>query len=120
MRTFREIYCERHRLPPEKFCRHVFWRCLYPHARFFVPFVFIFNRRFFAPDNALIQCAARALTMKSVREDVRDFYWDSNNRGWLRETLRIRVSGQRVKDLARQYVPEGESAIPFPPRVTGV
>ena len=54
--------------------------------------------------------------MKRVREDVRDYFWDSNNQGWLRRVANIRVSGQRLKNIARNYLPEGGSAMPFPPR----
>ena len=116
MPTFREIYCEKHNCSPPQFPRKVFWACLYPHAWLVAPLILLFNYEFFTADRALISSAADATTMKRIREDVRDFFWDSTNRGWLRRTANIRVSGQRLKNLARRYLPEGESAIPFPPR----
>jgi hypothetical protein len=106
MRTFREIYCERHRCPPDKFTRRIFWRTLYPHARLVAPLILLFNYEFFSADRALIVYAGDALSVAQVRDEVRDFFWDSNNRRWLRGALRLRVSGERLKNLSRRYLPE--------------
>lgn len=118
MRTLREIYCEKHQCTARQFQRRVFWLCLYPHARVFAPFFLLLHYDFFSPDRALISCAADAVTMARIRDDVRDYFWDSENRSWVREKLRIRVSGQRLKNFARIYLPEG-TAFPFAPRESG-
>jgi len=115
MPTFRELYCERQKCTKDQFTKRVFWQCLYPHARLIAPFIMPFSYDFFAADRSLINSVADAITMKRVREDVRDYFWDSENRGWLRQSLNIRVSGQRVKNLCKEYLPEGETPIPFPP-----
>ena len=115
MRTLRELYCEKHHCPATDFERRAFWRCLYPHARFFAPLILLLYRDFFVSDRMLLRSIAEAVHMQRVRDEVRDFFWDSNNRGWLRHAIRIRVSGQRVKDLARDFLPEGGSRLPFPP-----
>ena len=115
MPTFREIYCEQHGCTPENFARRIFWHCLYHHASLAAPFLLLFNYDYFSADRALISSSADATNMKRIRDDVRDFFWDSTNSGWWRRTANIRVSGQRLKNLARRYLPEGESAIPFPP-----
>lgn len=114
MATLADHYCERHKCTREQFVRQAFWKCLYPHARLVAPFILPFNYDFFSADRALINSVADAVTMKRVREDVRDYFWDSENRGWLRQALNIRVSGQRVKNLCRTYLPEGETPLPFP------
>jgi hypothetical protein len=115
MSTFRERFCEQHRCSPATFVQKVFWASLYPHAIPFAAIILLVNREFFSADRALILSAGDATTMKKIREDVRDYFWDSTNRGWLRRTANIRVSGQRLKNIARRYLPEGAS-IPFPPR----
>lgn len=115
MRTFLDLYCEKNNCSPEQFHRRVFRHCLYPHARPLAPLIHLFNFEFFAADRTLLLSVANAVTMKRVREEVRDYFWDSNNRGWLRESLRIRMSGQRLRSLAREYLPESNSAAPFPP-----
>jgi len=114
MSTFREIYCDKHKCTPEEFLRRVFRKTLYPHARLFAPFILLLNYDFFTADRTLISCVAEAVDMKRVRDEVRDYFWDSENRGWLRRVANIRISGQRLKNLCRRYIPEGESAIPFP------
>ncbi len=115
MSTFRDRFCEQHRCSPDAFVQKVFWASLYPHAIPLAAVLLRVNRDFFSADRALILAAADATTMKQIREEVRDYFWDSMNRGWLRRRALIRVSGQRLKNVARRYLPEGTS-IPFPPR----
>lgn len=90
--------------------RRVFWRTLYPHAVLAAPVFLVFNYEFFVADRDLIASAGRASDMKHVREEVREFFWDTNNHGWLRRRLFIRISGQRLKNLARRYLPEDDGS----------
>ena len=106
MRTFRELYCEKHRCTEQQFVRQLFWKALYPHALPFAPLLLLIRGDYFIADRSLIASVANAVTMHRVREEVRDYFWDSNNRGWLRRVANIRISGQRVKDIARNYLPE--------------
>lgn len=108
MRTLEQVYCERHSCTPAQFRRRLFAHGLYPHARPFAWLIRLLHRRFFTADDALVRLVAEASTMRIVREEVRDYFWDSENRGWLRRVVNIRVSGQRVKNLAREYLPESE------------
>lgn len=112
--TFRERFCADEKCPNEQFVSRIFWRTLYFHARLIAPAILLFQRSFFEADRSLISSAGDAGDMKRIREDVRDFFWDSNNHGWARRRLNIRVSGQKLKDLAREYLPEGVSMPPFP------
>lgn len=114
MSSFRDRFCEQCRCSPDAFVQKVFWATLYPHAMPLAALILLFNREFFSADRALILGVAEATSMKRVRDEVRDYFWDSMNRGWLRRRANIRVSGQRLKNLARRYLPEG-TAIPFPP-----
>ncbi len=113
MSNFRDRFCEQHRCAPEAFVQKVFWASLYPHAIPVAALILLVNREFFSADRALILGVAEATTLKRVRAEVRDYFWDSTNRGWLRRSANIRVSGQRLKNLARRYLPEG-TALPFP------
>lgn len=115
MSTFRERFCEQHHCSRDTFVKKLFWASLYPHAIPLAALILPVNRDFFSADRALILAVADASTMKHVREEVRDYFWDSTNRHWLRRRVLIRVSGQRLKNLARRYLPEG-TALPFPPR----
>ncbi|HVU25299.1 MAG TPA: hypothetical protein VHE13_14315 [Opitutus sp.] len=106
MQTFREAYCTKHQCPPAEFAARVFWHTLYRHALFVAPLLIWLNYDFFSPDRSLIGHAGDATSVSRIRDEVRDYFWDSSNRGWLRRTLRLRVSGQRLKNLSRQYLPE--------------
>lgn len=106
MATFCEIYCGRHHCTAAQFQNRVFWSCLYPHARLIVWAILPFSFDYFSADRQLIAGAGEAVSMRRVRDEVRDYFWSSDNRGWWRQTARIRVSGQRLSDLARSYLPE--------------
>ena len=115
MATFSDTYCDQHRCSRAQFVTRVFWRALYPHARLVAPLILLVNRDYFSADRALILGVAAATSMQRVREEVRDYYSDSSNRGWLRHVLGIRVSGQRLKNIARRYLAEDSaSSPPFP------
>ena len=106
MPTFREAYCAKHGCSPEQFANRVFWHALYPHAVPVAPLLIWLNYDYFSPDRSLIANAADATSVARVREEVRDYFWDSSNRGWLRRSARVRVSGERLKNLSRRYLPE--------------
>jgi hypothetical protein len=114
MSSFRDRFCEQHGCSPDAFVQKVFWATLYRHAVPFAAIILLLNRDFFSADRALILGVADATTMRRVRDEVREYYWDSTNTGWLRRSANIRVSGQRLKNLARRYLPEG-TPMPFPP-----
>jgi hypothetical protein len=119
MRTFQQIYCDRHRCSPADYHRRLFWQCLYPHAVPFAWLLRVLRPRYFVADDALIRLVADAVTMRVVREEVRDYFWDSNNRGWLRRVANLRVSGQRLKNVARAYLPESEPGLQLPAQAPG-
>ncbi len=113
MATFQELFCEKNSCSKEEFGRRVLKLSLYPHAALIAPALRLLSGEFFAPDLELVASAGRAVDMKSVRESVRDFYWAASKRGWLHRICYLRVSGQRLKNLARHYLPEGKTVPPF-------
>jgi hypothetical protein len=110
MKTFEEVFCEKHRCDPERFRRKVFWQTLPPPAVLVAPFLGGLNARFFAADRELLSGVSRAVNMSQVREEIRDYFLDSQNRGWLHNVANIRVSTHRLKRLAKRYLPEPESS----------
>lgn len=93
---------------------HVFWRSLYPHA---VPLALLVGRLrpgFFAADRGLIVAAGRARTLRELNEELADFARDPRNRGFGRGTLRLRVSADRLRRLARAHLPTAWPARPGP------
>ena len=106
MKTFEEAFCKEHRCDPERFRRKVFWRTLPRHAWPFVPFLGGFNSRFFTADRELLSGVSRAENMNRVRDEILDYFMDSQNRGWLHNVANIRVSTHRLKRLAKEYLPD--------------
>jgi hypothetical protein len=113
VKSFQDLFCEEHRCKEDEFSGKVFWRALYPHAWPFVPFLGGCRSDYFAADRELISGAGRATTMIQLRTEIADFVMDANNRGWLRQRARVRVSTTRLKRLARRYLPGEDSPAPF-------
>jgi len=65
-----------------------------------------FNSRHFTADRELLSGVRRAVNMGQVKEEIRDYLMDPDNRGWLRKVANIRISSQRLKRLAKRYLPE--------------
>ena len=107
LKSFQELFCEEERCKEGEFSRKVFWRVLYAHAWPFVPLLGGLRSDYFVADRELISGAGRATTMIQLRTEIADFVIDGNNRGWLRERLRIRVSTTRLKRLAGKYLHRG-------------
>ncbi len=116
MHTFAEIYRARHACSEREFAEDVFRKTLYPHARIFARLIEWLEPNFFAADHRFVDLAGQACTMKDIRIASREYYYDSGNPGWLRQKCYLRTSGQRMKQLAAEYLPEGQ----FPSTVTRV
>ena len=114
VKTFERIYCEESRCDAAQFRRKIFWLTLPPHALPFVPLLGGFNSRYFTADRDLLSGVSRAVTVNQVREEIRDYFADSQNRGWLRTVAHIRISSHRLKRLAKEYLPDPGSNSPIP------
>ena len=112
-KSFQELFCEAQRCTEGEFARKVFWRALYPHAWPLVPLLGGFRSDYFVADRELLTGAGRATTMDQLRTEIVDYVMDANNRGWLRQRVRVRVSTTRLRRLARQYLPGSDSKEPF-------
>ena len=85
----------------EDFNRRVFWKCLYRHALPLAAFLFWTNREFFRPDLELIQSLSSTTTFSEVKAEASFVRHDQRMQdGFLRGTLRIRISGRRLANLA--------------------
>jgi hypothetical protein len=112
MATFQDKFCRKNSCPKKEFVQRVFWLSLYPHAVIVAPAFMLLHDKYsayFDLERELISAVGQATDMGIIRERVREYYWDSNNRGWLRRICRIRISGERLKNLARRYFKEDKS-----------
>lgn len=113
MKSFRELFCEERSCSAEQFSRKVFWQCLHRHAAFVAPILGGFRSEYFSIDRELIEGAGRAIRMSQVRQEVRDYFSNSRNRGWLRRRANVRLSAKRLMPLASKYLPGADILPPF-------
>lgn len=108
MKTLAERYCEIHRCD-EMRCRARLFRAALPwHARLSSWLLGGFRGGYFAPDRQLIEGVSAATRMGQVYEEIRDYFMEPANRGWLRGRWRIRVSTTRLKQIVRSYLAPAE------------
>lgn len=96
--TFAEEFCRVHELEPEQFEAEILKRALYPAARLLRP-VLALDRDYFTPDLDFIRGVGRMRHPDAFTIEARDFAHHPENRGFRRETLRLRVSARRLRDL---------------------
>lgn len=98
--TFAEIYCATHRISPDDFESVVLRRTLRPLARVLYPLLDL-NPDYFAADRQFIGCVGRISQIEQLKSEAIDFVMDSHGRGFLHQTLKLRVSRQRLNRLVR-------------------
>lgn len=124
--TFGECFCQKNNIPPEQFARAVMCRVLYRRTlavRWLLP---LLSRNYFSADFDLIYGVERLRRLRDFAAEAERFNEHPANRGWLRRTLRLRVSTTRLRSLIRETLPRGaggsrsgllpgagESATPF-------
>jgi len=67
---------------------------------------------YFNADRELIRGAGSAVTMAQVKEEIRDYFLTAHNGGWLRRIWSVRVSTNRLRRLARIYLPDPRPTFP--------
>ncbi len=111
VKTWEESYCERHRCTPLQFRQRVFWRTLHWHALPLAPF--LLPTGFFAEDLELIGACGQVRGMRELREELKEFRFRRVSESWLRRAMAIRVSTERLRRLARDYLPGASLPPPF-------
>jgi hypothetical protein len=110
-RTFAELFCERYHLSSESYAREMLRRALYPRARMFAPVMRIFWPTYFDADLDFVRGVGLIRRAQDLGGEVTDFHLHPRNRGFLRHTLKIRVSCQRMSGLVAEAMgPRGSSA----------
>jgi hypothetical protein len=107
-RTFQEIYCQRHRLPPEDYEQALFRQSLYGHARLTRGVLrLLLGRDYFRADLELIRHVADLSDWRHYRQEAAEYHRHHLNRGFARRVLRLRVSAGRLGRIIRQELPAG-------------
>ncbi len=94
--AFRDKYCAMWRINRQAFGRHLFVRCVPPWTIPFLGILWAFHRRTLANDLRLINDLAEVTTYREFLGAVETFTYANRESGFLRETLRIRISANLI------------------------
>jgi hypothetical protein len=103
--TLESLYCAAHKCKPEEFRSKAFWHCLYWHTIPLSPILRLALRGYFLPDHELVAAIGQASTMAQIWDEIRHYFSDPKNQGWLRKKANLRISGQKVIEFSRKYLP---------------
>lgn len=100
-----QLFCKRFGCPEAEYEEQAFKRCLYWHARLLAPFLRLLMPDLFIQDLKFIRYLGAATDWQEAKTDVNNFHvFNEGKTVFLRETLRLRVSGKKASDLARQLL----------------
>jgi hypothetical protein len=109
VKSFREAFCERFACPPEEFEKRVLRRALYRRSRPLSALLYSWNPRFFDLDLRTIRQLGLARSSEEFRAEIDSFRFESRmQRGFLKRTLRLRISGKRLMRLLEEVAPARE------------
>jgi len=79
--------------------RPFFLEALYPHARLFRGILLFYEPRYFDADHDLVTSIATVKSRRELSVELHRFHHHPFNHGWLRRTLRMRISTRRLRRL---------------------
>jgi hypothetical protein len=105
--TFKSLFCEKFRCPPEAYEERAFQKLLYWHARFLASLVRTISPSYFLEDFTFIRYLGYASNRRQTKVDCLEFN-ESQHKHWrlLHTSLKIRVSGRKALRLAFQLFRE--------------
>ena len=112
MKNFREVYCERHGIAPDKFEGALLWRALHWQARPFYWLLWL-NRDYSSPDFEFVRSVGELRSRRGFRNEAAEFHYHPKNRGLLRTLLRLRVSSHRLQAIFEREIQQTVTAPPF-------
>jgi hypothetical protein len=99
--TVAEAYCARHHCPSSRFEDRVFRECVHSHAAPLASLLFSLIPKRFHEDRVAIQQVGLARTLEEVDTVLSDFNYINHSRpDWVRTSLKIRISGRKLRLLA--------------------
>ena len=104
--SFGDLFRTANACPPAAFSERVFWQCLYPRARLPARLIWSLNRHYFRPDVEFVEKGRNLANPAEVRLELKRFRYYHRPTGLLRRFLKMRLSGQRLLNLADQLFAE--------------
>jgi hypothetical protein len=112
VKTFRELYCEHHRIAHENFERVVVWRSLHWQARPFFWLLWL-NRDYYLADFEFVRGVGELRSRRDFRNEAAEFHYHPNNRGLFRTVFRLRVSSHRLQTIFEREIHLAVTTPPF-------
>lgn len=113
--TFAALFCAKHNIPREAYAKELFNRALYRRTHLVKWLLPLLSRNHFVADYDLVYAVERLRRRRDFILEAHRFNEHPANCGWLRRTLRLRISTGRLKALIRETLPRqaGGSGAPF-------
>lgn len=108
MKTIADLFHDCYMVPAAHYEELAFRKCLYPHVRPVAPILMKVCPHFFSSDHELIDAVGRASQLRQVKDEINVFQTDPRENTLLRRMLKIRVSTERVEELAKELFLRGE------------
>jgi hypothetical protein len=112
MKSFRELYCERHGLPAERFEDALTARAWYPHARLVRGLMRLAYPKFLEPDREFVRAVGDLRTRRLFTNEAADFHMHRANRNFVRRVLKARVSAERLRRVFDEVMGARDSQPP--------
>jgi len=112
LKTFRQLYCERRGIAPERFERVLLRRCLYLHALVLYWPLLLLGPGYFAADLDFVRGAGELKYRRELRNEIAEFRYHPAGRGFMHRVLRLRVSADRLRRIFDQHVTAVDSRNP--------
>ena len=112
--NFAVLFCQKRNLARDRFVEEVLAESLYPHAHVLYVLLVWLHSDYGAADLDFIGGVGRISCLQDFWGEAEDFAHHPNNRGLLRQRLRIRVSARRLRRLLKETfrVPGAETTRP--------
>jgi hypothetical protein len=113
-RSFASRYCAKHGLRHSRYEQVVLRHSLHRAAWLLYPLLAC-RPSYFATDRELIRIAGGCRTLWDFDTEAKDYSVHPDNRGWLRGTLKLRLSARRLRRLVREVLPPDQPVPTAPP-----
>jgi hypothetical protein len=112
MKNFRELYCERYGLAPERYEKHILWRSLHWRGRlfFWLPGL---QRTFYKPDFEYVRGVGELRSRRGFHDESTEFHYHPGNRGFFRRVFLMRVSSRRLQAHFEREISHTVTTPPF-------
>ena len=101
--TFAAKFCAHYHITMEHYEDTVLELGLYPLARHLQTFLGLFSN-YFVPDRDFVRGVGRSLHLYDFEREVQEFVHDPANRGFLRNSLNLRISTRRMRRIAGELL----------------